>query len=60
MSDPLSYLVASVERELEADDDKVDEFYRAMGKSEGEIDSYRHTRIMMRAAIRAAMKRKSK
>lgn len=49
--DPMSLLVASIESELAADDDATDAFYRAMGKSEGEIASYRWTREMLRLEV---------
>lgn len=54
MTDPISHLAASVNAELAADDESVDDFYRMMGKSEGEILSYRQTRHIMRTSAAIA------
>lgn len=45
----MSRLVGGLEHEmLHADHDQVDAYYRAMGKTEGEIASYRQTRVLQR------------
>lgn len=56
MIDPISYLAGSIERELHADDDATDDFYRNVMKcSEGEIASYRATRYLMRSHVEAPL-----
>jgi hypothetical protein len=52
-TDPITILAASVNAEVAADDDSVDAYYRLIGKSEGEISSYRWTREMMRQMARS-------
>ena len=49
---PLAVMAASIEADIKADDDEVDEFYRLMGKSEGEIASYRQTRWLIRQRMK--------
>lgn len=47
----LDRLARQLEHELASDDDEVDAWYRRLGKSEGEIVSYRMTRYAMRLEL---------
>lgn len=48
MPDPMSHLVGSLEREmLNPNHDQADEFHRLTGRTEGEIASYRQTRMLL-------------
>lgn len=44
MDDPLSIIINNIYKELEMDDDTLDGYYKLLGHSQGEIDSYKQTR----------------